>query len=114
VIYEADRISVRLTRWDKVSDSLEGQARMQAGYWTTADDKARTQYTDTSFQGHDAVLADTTYEDGGVPTRVMELFVMTDDARVYALRVRMPKGTAREKEGTALFKGARDRLQIGT
>jgi hypothetical protein len=42
----------------------------------------------------------------------MELFVMTDDQRLYALRVKMPKGTAREKEGTAVFKGARDRLDI--
>ncbi|MEY9993638.1 serine/threonine protein kinase [Streptomyces sp. V4I8] len=112
VIYEGDRVSVRLTRWDKVSAPLKSQAAMQSGYWKLTDAKASTQYTDTSFQGYDAVLADTTYEDGDVPTRVMELFVMTDDARLYALRVRMPKGTAREKEGTAVFKGARDRLEI--
>ncbi|WP_217208988.1 serine/threonine-protein kinase [Streptomyces sp. AC550_RSS872] len=112
VIYEGDRISVRLTRWDKVSGPLKSQADLHSGYWKLTDDKASTQYNDTSFQGYDAVLADTTYEDGDVPTRVMELFVMTDDARLYALRVKMPKGTAREKEGTAVYKGARDRLEI--
>ncbi len=112
VIYEGDRISVRLTRWDKVSEPLKSQAGLHSSYWKLTDDKASTQYNDTSFKGYDAVLADTTYEDGDVPTRVMELFVMTDDARLYALRVKMPKGTAREKEGTAVYKGARDRLEI--
>ncbi|MFJ8533007.1 protein kinase [Streptomyces sp. NPDC093591] len=112
VIYEGDRISVRLTRWDKASEPLKSQAGMHSSYWKLTDAKASTQYTDTSLQGYDAVLADTTYEDGDVPTRVMELFVLTDDARLYALRVKMPKGTAREKEGTEVFKGARDRLEI--
>ncbi|MFE6622191.1 serine/threonine-protein kinase [Streptomyces sp. NPDC057740] len=112
VIYEGDRVSVRLTRWDKVTEPVRSQAGLHSGYWKLTDDRAGTQYNDTSFQGYDAVLADTTYRDGDVPTRVMELFVKTDDARLYALRVKMPKGTAREKEGTAVFKGARDRLEI--
>ncbi|KUN98937.1 serine/threonine-protein kinase [Streptomyces caeruleatus] len=112
VIYEGDRISVRLTRWDKVSGPVRSQAGLHSSYWKLTDDRAATQYNDTGFQGYDAVLADTAYEDGDVPTRVMELFVKTDDGRLYALRVTMPKGTAREKEGTAVFKGARDRLEI--
>jgi hypothetical protein len=38
--------------------------------------------------------------------------IRTDDGRMYELRVDMPKGTPAEKKGTALFKGARDRLVI--
>jgi hypothetical protein len=32
---------------------------------------------------------------------------------MYQLQVRMPKGTPDEKQGTAVFKGARERLRIG-
>ena len=60
----------------------------------------------------EAVLADTAYSLDTSPTRVMELFVLTDDSRMYELRVDMPKGTAEEKQGTAVFKAARDRLRI--
>ncbi|WP_407696841.1 hypothetical protein [Streptomyces dysideae] len=44
----------------------------------------------------------------------MQLMILTDDSRLYELRVDMPKGTADEKKGTAVFKGARDRLEIGS
>ncbi|MFJ8136745.1 protein kinase [Streptomyces sp. NPDC096013] len=71
------------------------------------------QYTRTSFRGNkDAVLADTVQDGSGVPTRVMALIIRTADGRMYELRVDMPKGTPDEKEGTALFKGARDRLTL--
>ncbi|MGR3870349.1 protein kinase domain-containing protein [Streptomyces graminifolii] len=71
------------------------------------------QYTRTSFRGYkDAVLADTVQDGSGVPTRIMALIVRTADGRTYELRVDMPKGTADEKKGTALFKGARDRLTL--
>ena len=71
------------------------------------------QYTRTSFRGNkDAILADTTYEQSGVPTRAMALIIRTADGRMYELRVDMPKGTPDEKKGTALFKGARARLAL--
>ncbi|MFF4837160.1 hypothetical protein [Streptomyces sp. NPDC001315] len=63
--------------------------------------------------GYEAALVDTAYGFQATPTRVMELMILTDDDRMYELRVDMPKGTADEKKGTAVFKGARDRLEIG-
>jgi hypothetical protein len=42
----------------------------------------------------------------------MQLLIRTAGGRLYELRVDMPKGTPDEKKGTALFKGARDRLVI--
>ncbi|WP_031477516.1 serine/threonine-protein kinase [Streptomyces bicolor] len=111
VIYAKDEIHVRLTQWDKAPASPKGQAEQHAKDWKLYG-KASTQYTDTSLQGYDAVLADTTYDDSGTLIRTMELFVLTDDSRMYELRVDMPKGTPEEKKGTAVFKGARDRLEI--
>ncbi|MGW3305389.1 serine/threonine-protein kinase [Streptomyces sp. NPDC001073] len=71
------------------------------------------QYTRTSFRGNkDAVLADTVQDGSGVPTRIMALIIRTADGRTYELRVDMPKGTPDEEKGTALFKGARDRLTL--
>ncbi|MGQ4433707.1 protein kinase domain-containing protein [Streptomyces sp. SAS_260] len=71
------------------------------------------QYTRTSFRGNkDAVLADTVQDGSGVPTRIMALIIRTAGGRTYELRVDMPKGTPDEKKGTALFKGARDRLTL--
>ena len=112
VIYADDPIQVRLTQWDKAPASPLGQARQHAKDWAGYG-KSSTQYTNTSLQGYDAVLADTTYDDGGTRIRTMELFVLTDDSRMYELRVDMPKGTPQEKKGTAVFKGVRDRLEIG-
>ncbi|HEV3363303.1 MAG TPA: serine/threonine protein kinase, partial [Acidimicrobiia bacterium] len=66
----------------------------------------------TSVQGHEAALADTTYHLGEDTRRVMRVMIRTDDDRMYELRVDMPKGTPTEKKGTAVFKGARDRLEI--
>ncbi|MGW3729733.1 hypothetical protein [Streptomyces sp. NPDC000851] len=113
VIYEKDGISVRLTQWDRAPRSPMGQAQDAHAGWDSYNGDARTQYTRTSFHGQEAVLADTTFSLEKNPIRVMELMILTDDSRMYELRVDMPKGTADEKKGTAVFKGARDRLEIG-
>ncbi|WP_328596390.1 hypothetical protein [Streptomyces apricus] len=111
-IYDNDEVvQVRLTQWDKAPASPMGRAREQAETWAGYG-KSKTLYTPTSFHGYEAVIADTTYETEGTVTRVMELMVLTDDSRMYELRVDMPKGTAHEKRGTAVFKGARERLEI--
>lgn len=106
-----DVIQVRLTQWDKAPASPMAQAKDSTDI-VEGDGKAGAQYTRTSFQDQEAVLADTTHYLDGTPTRVMELIIRTDDSRMYELRVDMPKGTADEKKGTAVFKGARERLKI--
>jgi hypothetical protein len=112
-IYDNDEVvQVRLTQWDQAPRSPMGQARDSAETWAGYGE-SRTQYTKTSFHGNEAVLVDTTYETEGRLVRVMELMILTDDSRLYELRVDMPKGTADEKRGTEVFKGARDRLEIG-
>ncbi|MFJ4643692.1 protein kinase [Streptomyces bobili] len=112
VVYSAGSVDVRLTQWDRAPGSPLGRAAEAHETWNSYDGDARTQTTRTTFQGHEAVLADTAYSLDTSPTRVMELFVLTDDSRMYELRVDMPKGTADEKQGTAVFKAARDRLRI--
>ncbi|MEV0933345.1 serine/threonine-protein kinase [Streptomyces phaeochromogenes] len=112
-IYDNDEVvQVRLTQWDQAPRSPMGQAKDSAETWAGYGE-SKTQYTKTSFHGNEAVLVDTTYETEGRLVRVMELMILTDDSRLYELRVDMPKGTADEKRGTAVFKGARDRLEIG-
>ncbi|MFG2375954.1 serine/threonine-protein kinase [Streptomyces sp. NPDC048504] len=107
VTYGTGALRVRLTEWDKAVGAPLAEARS----WAEA--TSDPQYTRTSFRGNkDAILADTTYEQSGVPTRAMALIVRTADHRMYQLRVDMPKGTPDEKKGTALFKGARDRLAL--
>ncbi|MEV7143520.1 serine/threonine-protein kinase [Streptomyces tauricus] len=111
-IFDNDEVvQVRLTLWDKAPSSPMARARHQGETWAGYGE-SRTQYTPTSFHGYEAVLADTTYDTEGDLTRVMELMILTDDSRLYELRVDMPKGTADEKRGTAVFKGARERLEI--
>ncbi|UUU24446.1 serine/threonine-protein kinase [Streptomyces sp. DSM 40750] len=113
VTYEGEEvIRVRLTQWDEAPASPMEQAK-DATDIVARDVKSAANYTTTSFHDQEAVLADTTHYQDGTPTRVMELIVRTDDGRMYELRVDMPKGTADEKKGTAVFKGARDRLEIG-
>lgn len=75
--------------------------------------RTKGQYTATTFDGDKAVLSDVTYDPDDKPVRVLQLVVRTADDRMYQLQVQMPKGTPDEKQGTALFKGARDRLVIG-
>lgn len=112
-IYDNDEVvQVRLTQWDEAPRSPMGQAKDSAETWAGYGE-SQTQYTKTSFHGDEAVLVDTTYETEGRLVRVMELMILTDDGRLYELRVDMPKGTADEKRGTEVFKGARDRLEIG-
>lgn len=112
-IYDNDDVvQVRLTQWDEAPRSPMGQAKDSAETWAGYGE-SQTQYTKTSFHGNEAVLVDTTYETEGRMVRVMELMILTDDSRLYELRVDMPKGTADEKRGTEVFKGARDRLEIG-
>ncbi|WP_405869980.1 serine/threonine-protein kinase [Streptomyces sp. NBC_00005] len=106
-------VTLRLTQWDRAPRSPMAQAKEAHDSWDGYDGDARTNYTGTSFHGDRAVLADTTYGLDDSPTRVMELMILTADGRMYELRVDMPKGTPDEKKGTALFKGARDRLVIG-
>ncbi|MBE4737103.1 serine/threonine-protein kinase [Streptomyces caniscabiei] len=113
VTYEGEKVvRVRLTQWDEAPASPMEQAK-DATDIVTGDVKSTAQYTTTSFHDQEAVLADTTHHLDGTPTRVLELIVRTDDDRMYELRVDMPKGTADEKKGTAVFKGARQRLEIG-
>lgn len=107
VTYGTGALRVRLTEWDKAVGAPLAEARS----WAEA--TSDPHYTRTSFRGNkDAILADTTYEQSGVPTRAMALIIRTADHRMYQLRVDMPKGTPDEKKGTALFKGARDRLAL--
>ncbi|MCL6734232.1 serine/threonine-protein kinase [Streptomyces neyagawaensis] len=115
VTYDGEKvIRVRLTQWDKAPTSPMKEAKDSSDI-VGSGVKSTAQYTSTSFDGQEAVLADTThYADGGTPTRVLELIVRTDDSRMFTLRVDMPKGTPDEKKGTAVFKGARERLKILT
>ncbi|WP_330288311.1 serine/threonine-protein kinase [Streptomyces sp. NBC_00576] len=111
-IYDNDEvIQVRLTMWDKAPRSPLGQANEAAETWSGYGE-SRTQYTDTTVDGYEAVQADTTYETEGRLVRVMQVEILTDDGRLYELRVDMPKGTANEKRGMEVFKGARDQLEI--
>ncbi|MFJ2767376.1 serine/threonine-protein kinase [Streptomyces sp. NPDC087300] len=109
---EGSLLQVRLTKEDTASTPAMTWAKQEASVWHDNDTNARTNYTKTSFHGYDAAIADTTYDDG-TATRVMQLMIITADQEFYELRVDMPKGTREEREGTALFKGVRDRLKIG-
>ncbi|MFI1357010.1 protein kinase [Streptomyces sp. NPDC020898] len=112
-IYDNDEaIQVRLTLWDKAPRSPLGQAQKAAEIWSGYGE-SRTQYTDTTVDGYEAVQADTTYDTEGRLVRVMQVEILTGDGRLYELRVDMPKGTANEKRGMEVFKGARDQLDIG-
>ncbi|WP_406494787.1 serine/threonine protein kinase [Streptomyces sp. NBC_01604] len=114
VVYDLDdTIQLRLTQWDKAPRSPMAQAQAAQDTWGSRNADASTQKTRTSFHGYEAALADTTYDWDGRPTRVMQLMIRTPDSRMYELRVDMPKGTADEKKGTAVFKSARGRLEIG-
>ncbi|MDQ0775063.1 hypothetical protein QF026_003529 [Streptomyces aurantiacus] len=111
-IFDNDEvIQVRLTQWDKAPSSSMGRAKEQGDTWAGYGD-SKSLYTPTTFDGYEATLADTTYDAEGTLIRVMELVILTRDSRMYELRVDMPKGTADEKRGTAVFKGAREGLEI--
>ncbi|MFJ8462941.1 serine/threonine-protein kinase [Streptomyces swartbergensis] len=108
-LYGSERggsVQVSLLLWDRAQGSPMDQVRNAPVV------RGETQYTRTSVQGYEAALADTTYNLDGNPRRVMRVMIRTDDDRMYELRVDMPKGTPEEKEGTSVFKGARDRLGL--
>ncbi|MGI5457186.1 serine/threonine-protein kinase [Streptomyces sp. CA-249302] len=111
VLYTGGPFRIQFTQWDKAPASPMDKAR-QSAKGLAEPGEAGSQFTTTGFHGYGAVLADTTYGPDDTRTRVLQLFVRTDDDRLYELRVDMPKGTPDEKTGTALFKGARDRLVI--
>uniref|UniRef100_A0AAU1HWW4 non-specific serine/threonine protein kinase n=1 Tax=Streptomyces sp. NBC_00180 TaxID=2903632 RepID=A0AAU1HWW4_9ACTN len=113
VVYDIGLVQVRLTLWDRSPRPLLDQAQNALDTWDSYNHDASGQSTRTTFKGSDAVQSDITYNKEESPTRVMQLFVVTGDDRMYELRVDMPKGTPTEKKGTAVFKGARDRLEIG-
>ncbi|MFJ9740148.1 serine/threonine-protein kinase [Streptomyces sp. NPDC101166] len=113
VVYSAGAVVVRLTQWDRAPASPAERAAQAGEAWRHAGGGARTTTTSTSFRGQEAVLADTTRGPAGRAARVLELFVRTDDRRLYELRVDMPKGTADEGRGAAVFRSARDRLRVG-
>ncbi|UIX31377.1 serine/threonine-protein kinase [Streptomyces sp. GQFP] len=111
-LYDNDEvIQVRLTMWDRAPSSPMGRAKESAEIWAGYGEST-TQYTNTTVDGYEAVQADTTYETEGRLVRVMQVMILTDDSRLYELRVDMPKGTPDEKRGTEVFKGARDQLEI--
>ncbi|MDG9708322.1 serine/threonine-protein kinase [Streptomyces sp. DH10] len=99
-------VQVRLLLWDRAPGSPMDQLRNAPVV------RGDTQYTHTSVQGYEAALADTTYRRGEDTRRVMRVMIRTDDDRLYELRVDMPKGTPEETEGTSVFEGARERLDI--
>ncbi|MEJ8670739.1 hypothetical protein WKI71_27010 [Streptomyces sp. MS1.AVA.1] len=113
VVYDIGLVQVRLTLWDRSPRPLLDQAQNALDTWDSYNHDASGQSTRTTFKGSDAVQSDITYNKEESPTRVMQLFVVTGDDRMYELRVDMPKGTPTEKKGTAVFKSARDRLEIG-
>jgi hypothetical protein len=111
VVYGDKTVQLRLTREESVPSPIKAWAQEATLSWN--DDNADTLFTPTSFHGYKAMLTDTTYEVKDERYRVMQLLIVTDAQEHYELRVDMPKGTAAEKKGTALFKGARARLEVG-
>ncbi|MDT0461770.1 serine/threonine-protein kinase [Streptomyces gibsoniae] len=112
VTYGDDTVRLRLTREKSAPTPLTAWARQATA--SRPGDDAHTLSTPTSFHGDDAMLTDTTYRVGRKRYRVLQLLVVTAAHESYALRVDMPKGTPDERRGTALFKGARDRLKVGS
>jgi hypothetical protein len=112
-VYSDNRtISVQFTEWAKSPASPLTQAK-ETAVGLEGHERTAGQYTSTSFHDQEAVQSDVTYDPHGKPIRVMQLIVRTDGDRMYRLQVSMPKGTPDEKKGTAVFKAARDRLEIG-
>ncbi|MDG9716882.1 serine/threonine-protein kinase [Streptomyces sp. DH24] len=107
-------VRVRLSQWDRAPRTPLEQAREAHRARDGHDGDARTRYTRTSVRGHEAVIADTTCGPDTRPRRIMQAVVRTGDGRLYELRVDMPRGTEEEKEGAAVFRGARDRIRFGS
>ncbi|MFF9895697.1 serine/threonine-protein kinase [Streptomyces longispororuber] len=116
------RVSLRLTKpaGAPAANAVAWANKEMKSYESPAYLEANTTSAQTRFRGQDAALLDATYkEDDGDPDqaaaiREMRLLILTDAGEAYELMVRMPKGVAVfEKQGTALFKAARDRLKVG-
>ncbi|MFC8514175.1 protein kinase [Streptomyces sp. NPDC057257] len=105
-------IGVQFTEWTKAPAAPMAEAK-ETAVGMEGHEHSAGQYTATTFHGDRAALSDVTYDPDDKPVRVLKLVVRTADDRMYQLQVQMPKGTPDEKKGTALFKGARDRLVIG-
>ncbi|MFJ5529636.1 protein kinase [Streptomyces sp. NPDC093261] len=112
VTYGDDTVRLRLTREESAPTPLTAWARQATSTW--AGDDPHTLSAPTSYHGDDAMLTDTTYRVGEKRYRVLQLLVVTAAHEYYVLRVDMPKGTPDERRGTSLFKGARDRLKVGS
>ncbi|MEV6959146.1 serine/threonine-protein kinase [Streptomyces sp. NPDC051207] len=116
-LYDDERggaVRVRLSLWDRAPRTPLEQAREAHRTWDRRDGEARTRYTRTRVRGHEAVIADTACGPDTRPRRIMQAMIRTGDGRLYELRVDMPRGTEAEKEGTAVFHGARDRVEFAS
>ncbi|MEV0320105.1 serine/threonine-protein kinase [Streptomyces sp. NPDC050658] len=116
------RISLRVTKPVNAATPAMTWANAEAEEFEGDPYEAvNTETTPTSFHGHDAALLDATYtepveDDLAEPTvtRELHLLIVTDAGEHFDLMVRMPKGVKTyEKQGTDLFKAARDRLGVG-
>ncbi|MCB5911177.1 hypothetical protein [Streptomyces pinistramenti] len=80
------------------------------GYWPDAEVHAAR----TRFHGHGAVLLDTTYTSDSqsrTKTRRRQLLIATRGGS-YDLYVEMPKRAVAERDGLAVFRGARESLRL--
>ncbi|MEU5364753.1 serine/threonine-protein kinase [Streptomyces sp. NPDC005925] len=107
-------VRVRLSQWDRAPRTPLEQAREAHRARDGRDGEARTRYVRTRVRGNEAVIADTTCGPDAHPRRIMQAVIRTGDGRLYELRVDMPRGSAQEKEGAAVFAGARDRIRFGS
>ncbi|MFI7338602.1 serine/threonine-protein kinase [Streptomyces sp. NPDC050085] len=111
-------VTLSLKRWARTSGdstAIEWATSVGNSYADNGSTDIHKTVTKTSFHGEDAAQLDITYTnaDGSTVTREMRLYVVDAQGR-YDLGVSMPKGVGTyEKQGTDLFKGARDRLQLG-
>ncbi|MEV5608256.1 serine/threonine-protein kinase [Streptomyces sp. NPDC052225] len=110
-------VTLSLKRWAPARGGSSAHAwatSVAASYAANDYSDIHSTVTRTSFHGKDAAQLDITYTDAtqsGV-MREMRLYVVDAKGR-YDLGVVMPKGVAEyEKQGTATFKGARDRLRL--
>ncbi|MEU4997652.1 serine/threonine-protein kinase [Streptomyces sp. NPDC021622] len=116
-------VSLRVTKPTTAATPAITWANAEAKEFEGAPYEAvNTETTPTSFHGQDAALLDATYTESAeedlvepVVTRELHLLIVTDAGEHYDLMVRMPKGVKTyEKQGTDLFKAARERLGVGS
>ncbi|NEB81665.1 hypothetical protein G3I40_41610, partial [Streptomyces sp. SID14478] len=111
-------VTLSLKRWaaaDGGSTALAWARGVGDSYADNGYSDIHKTVTRTSFHGKEAAQLDITYTnaDGSAVMREMRLYVVDSRGR-YDLGVTMPKGVRTyEKQGTDVFKGARDRLELG-